>query len=346
MRASYRRQGSTFFSTDRIIRTRTLAWLCTLLLATLDISAEPSSGLPAEPVRHASVSLGGVEIFYREAGPRDAPGLLLLHGFPSSSFMFRHLLPALGDRWRVVAPDYPGFGASDFPSPETFDYTFANLAAVVGDFTDAIRLDTYAIYIQDYGAPIGLRLALERPERVTALIVQNGNAYAEGLSPAWDPLKTYWSEPSAANRERLREWLTAEGIREQYVAGVPEALVERLSPDTWTVDWLRLTRPGNIDVQLDLFGDYASNVALYPQIQALLRAHQWPTLVVWGRFDPFFTVDGARAYTRDAPEAAVHLLDAGHFALETHWPQIAALMRDFLAASEIARSRRPGSGAF
>jgi pimeloyl-ACP methyl ester carboxylesterase len=344
MHSSNRRQMSR--GTEHVTCARTLAWLCVSLLATLDVPAEPSSGLPAEVVRHASVSLDGVEIFYREAGPSDAPGLLLLHGFPSSSFMFRHLLPALGDRWHVVALDYPGFGASDFPSTETFNYTFANLAAVVGDFTDAIGLDTYAIYIQDYGAPIGLRLALERPERVKALIVQNGNAYAEGLSSAWDPLKAYWSEPSVENRARLRDWLTLEGIREQYVAGVPDALVERLSPDTWTVDWLHLSRSGNIDMQLDLFGDYANNVALYPQFQALLRTHQWPTLVVWGRFDPFFTVDGARAYTRDVPEAETHLLDAGHFALETHWPQIAALVRDFLAHGEMAPSPAPVPTAF
>jgi pimeloyl-ACP methyl ester carboxylesterase len=345
MHTSYRRQASTFRATWRVSRARTLAWVCVSLLTTLDVPAEPGNGLPAEPVRHTSVSLDGVEIFYREAGPEDAPGLLLLHGFPSSSFMFRHLLPAMGDRWHVVAPDYPGFGASGFPRPDTFNYSFGNLAAVIGNFTDAIGLDTYAIYIQDYGAPIGLRLALERPERVTALIVQNGNVYAEGLSAAWDPLKAYWSEPSVENRERLRGWLTIEGIREQYVAGVPDTLVERLSPDTWTVDWLRLGRPGNIDMQLDLFGDYASNVALYPQLQALLRAQQWPTLVVWGRFDPFFTVDGARAYARDVPEAEVHFLDAGHFALETHWPQIAALMRDFLARRKIARSPAPGRSA-
>jgi pimeloyl-ACP methyl ester carboxylesterase len=345
MDSSFRRRTSALRTPKPMIRAGRLAWLCASLLATLEVPADPSAALPAEAVRHASALVGDVEIFYREAGPKDAPGLLLLHGFPSSSLMFRHLLPALGDRWRVVAPDYPGFGHSGFPSPATFDYSFANLAAVVGDFTDAIGLDTYAIYVQDYGAPIGLRLALERPERVRALIVQNGNAYAEGLSSAWDPLKAYWSEPTAENRERLRGWLTAEGIREQYVAGVPDALAERLSPDTWTVDWLRLSRPGNIDMQLDLFGDYASNVALYPQLQALLRAHQWPTLVVWGRFDPFFTVDGAHAYARDVPKAEVHLLDASHFALETHWPEIAALMRDFLARAETARTAVPVPGA-
>lgn len=296
-------------------------------LATGD--APPAVGVPA--VDHRSVMVDDVRIFYREAGPPDAPVLLLLHGFPSSSFMFRDLMPRLADRWRVVAPDYPGFGDSDFPPPGEYEYSFAGLARTMDRFTTALGLTRYALYIQDYGAPLGLRLALAHPERVSALIVQNGNAYEEGLSDAWDPLKAYWRTPSRENREQLRGWLTAEGIRQQYLAGVPASDLPRFSPDTWTLDWARLARPGNIDVQIGLFGDYRANVALYPQFQEFLRTRRPPTLVVWGRYDPFFTAAGARAYLRDVPDAELHLLDAGHFALESRGAQIAALMREFLA---------------
>lgn len=294
--------------------------------------------VPAETlaVRHSTITVEGVEIFYRQAGPADGPAILLLHGFPSSSFMFRQLIPALADRWRVIAPDYPGFGQSGFPDPVRFDYTFANLTRVMEAFTEAVGLRRYAVYIQDYGAPVGLRLALRHPERISAFIVQNGNAYEEGLSAAWDPLKAYWRDPSAAHREQLRAWLTADGIRAQYVAGVPQALIPLFSPDTWTLDWMRLSRPGNIDVQLQLFGDYQTNVALYPEFQRLFRENNWPMLIAWGRHDPFFTVAGAQAYRRDQPKAEVHLLDAGHFALETHGAEIAALIRDFLARNTAA----------
>jgi pimeloyl-ACP methyl ester carboxylesterase len=311
-----------------------LAAACALLFGALPPPAADAETI----VRHATVNVDGVEIFYRETGPADAPVVLLLHGFPSSSFMFRELLPKLADRWRVVAPDYPGFGASAFPSRERYAYSFANLARSIERFTEVLRLERYAIYIQDYGAPIGLRLALRRPERITALVVQNGNAYAEGLSAAWDPLKAYWSAPTDQTREQLRGWLTENGIREQYVAGVPAELLERFSPDTWTLDWVRLNRHGNIDVQLHLFGDYRTNVELYPSFQALIRERQWPTLVVWGRYDPFFTEEGAAAYRRDVPAAEIHLLGTGHFALETHAPEIAALMREFLERHQIGRS--------
>jgi pimeloyl-ACP methyl ester carboxylesterase len=282
-------------------------------------------------VAHRSVVIDGVRVFYREAGPRDAPAVLLLHGFPSSSHMFRQLIPALADRYRVIAPDYPGFGNSDFPPADTFRYGFEAYAEVVEKFTRAVGLARYALYLQDYGAPVGLRLALKAPERVTALIVQNGNAYDEGLSAGWEPIKAYWREPTPARREALRGWLNPSGVRFQYVAGLTPALVERVSPDTWTLDWALLSRPGNVEVQLDLFGDYRSNVALYPAFQAYFREHSPPTLIVWGRLDPFFTVEGAKAFQRDLPAAELHLLEAGHFALETHAPEIAALMRDFLA---------------
>jgi pimeloyl-ACP methyl ester carboxylesterase len=304
-------------------------------LALAALACELSTGVVARPlvdtgVRHRAVYVDGVRIFYREAGPENAPALLLLHGFPSSSFMYRELMPRLADRWRVIAPDYPGFGDSDFPPPAEYEYSFAQLTRTVDKFTAVLGLREYALYIQDYGAPIGLRLALAHPERVTALIVQNGNAYEEGLSGAWDPLKAYWRDPSPRHREQLRGWLTPEGIRQQYVAGVSESELARFAPDGWTLDWARLARPGNIDVQIGLFGDYQSNVSLYPRFQEFLRQRRPPTLIVWGRHDPFFTEAGARAYLRDVPDAELHLLDAGHFALETRGGQIAALMRDFL----------------
>jgi pimeloyl-ACP methyl ester carboxylesterase len=291
----------------------------------------PDTTAPADTkVRHRSVTIDGVRIFYREAGPAGAPTLLLLHGFPTSSQMFRHLMPALADRWHVVAPDYPGFGASDFPDPTAFAYSFESYARLVERFTRTLGLDRYALYIQDYGAPIGLRLALLAPERVSALIVQNGNAYEEGLSSEWEPLRAYWRDPSASRREQLRGWLGADGTKAQYTAGLTESQIELISPDNWALDWARLSRPGNIDVQLDLFGDYQSNLALYPEFQAFFRARRPPTLIVWGERDPFFTVAGARAYLRDLPHAELNLFDAGHFALETHGPEIAAAMRGFL----------------
>jgi len=229
-----------------------------------------------------------------------------------------------------VAPDYPGFGQSAFPPAEQFAYTFANLTRMVDGFTAAVGLQRYSIFIQDYGAPVGLRLALLHPERVTALVVQNGNAYEEGLSAAWDPLKAYWNDPTPARREHLRAWLSAEGIRAQYVSGVPAAAIPLFSPDTWTLDWALLSRPGNIDVQLGLFADYRSNVELYPRFQEMLRERQWPILVAWGRHDPFFTLAGAEAFRRDVPATEIHLLETGHFALETHGAEIARLMRAFL----------------
>ena len=290
-----------------------------------------TSPAAAARVRHHTVAVDDVEIFFREAGPGDAPAVLLMHGFPSSSHMFRHLIPALADRYHVIAPDYPGFGQSSFPDRARFAYTFERLARVMDGFTRALGLEHYALYIQDYGSPVGLRLALAHPERVAVLIVQNGNAYEEGLSEEWGPLRAYWREPTPANRDRLRAWLNAEGIRLQYVAGVPEAQVPLFSPDTWTLDWALLSRPGNIDAQLDLFYDYRTNVALYPKFHEFFRAHRPPTLLVWGRHDPFFTVAGAEAYRRDLPDAELHYIDAGHFALETHGPEIAGLIRDFLA---------------
>ncbi len=294
-----------------------------------------AAGSP-DATRYATVRVDGVDVFYREAGDPAAPTVLLLHGFPASSFMFRELIPQLAGRYHVVAPDYPGFGLSAFPDRGAFPYTFENLARHLDAFTRVLGLRRYALYIQDYGAPIGLRLALAHPERVTALVVQNGNAYAEGLSDAWGPLRELWRDPSDAHRESVRGWLTAEGLRQQYLAGVPEGLQARFSPDTWTLDWLRLSRPGNVDMQIDLFYDYRTNVALYPQFQAFLRDRRPPTLIVWGRYDPFFTLAGAEAYRRDVPGAELHVLDTGHFALESHAAPIGALMLAFLERSGMA----------
>lgn len=283
-------------------------------------------------VRHRTVQVGDIEVFYREAGRRDAPAVLLLHGFPTSSHMFRHLIPALADRYRVVAPDYPGFGYSSFPPRDEFRYSFANIASVIAGFTDAVGLSRYAMYIQDYGAPVGLRLALDRPAAIRALITQNGNAYQEGLSPLWAPLKAYWADPSDKNRAALRGWLNAAGVRLQYAAGVNEEQAERLAPDSWILDWERMQRPGNIDVQLDLFGDYRANVELYPRFQQFFRDRRPPALVLWGKNDPFFTIDGARAFQQDLPDAQVELLDGSHFLLETHGAYAGHRIRRFLAS--------------
>lgn len=245
--------------------------------------------------------------------------------------MFRHLLPALADRYRVVAPDYPGFGYSAFPDPDRFDYSFESYARVVDAFTRVVGLDRYVLYLHDYGCPIGLRLALLHPERVTGLIVQDGNAYEEGLGPQWDTAKAYWREPTPENRQRLPEWLNAEGTREQYTAGVPAEQIRLFAPDTWTLDWALMSRPGNVDVQFDLFTDYRTNVQLYPRFQEFFRTYRPPALVIWGRHDAYFDVAEAGCYRRDLPEAEVHVLDAGHKALESHCAEITELVRDFLA---------------
>lgn len=278
---------------------------------------------------YRTTSVHGLDVFYREAGAVTAPTILLLHGFPTSSHMFRNLIPALADHYHVVAPDLPGFGFTDAPDATNFKYTFDHLAEVIEGFTEKLGLDRYAVYVFDYGAPIGFRLALRHPERITALISQNGNAYLEGLSEGWNPIRNYWKDPSPENRAALRGFLNQETTKWQYTHGVSNP--ERLSPDTWTLDSALLARPGNDEIQLDLFGDYKSNIALYPKFQEYIRARRPPLLAVWGQNDPFFLPTGAEAFKRDNPDAEVHLLDAGHFALESHGPEIVAIIRDFLA---------------
>jgi pimeloyl-ACP methyl ester carboxylesterase len=280
-------------------------------------------------IKYHKIDINGLGVFYREAGPADAPALLLLHGFPSSGHMFRELIPLLADKYRLIAPDLPGFGQTDLPSREIFVYSFANIAEVIAKFTDAIRLKKFGIYIFDYGAPTGLRLALKHPERITAIISQNGNAYEEGLSDGWSPIRAYWQEHSQANRDALRAFLKPETTFFQYTHGVTD--VSMVSPDGRSLDDFYLARPGADDIQLDLFGDYATNVALYPKFQDYFRNFQPPLLAVWGKHDPFFLPAGAEAYKRDLKKAEVKLFDTGHFALETHCDEIAAEIQQFLA---------------
>ncbi len=273
-------------------------------------------------------TVGNYKVFYREAGDPQKPTLLLLHGFPTSSHMFRNLIPLLANDYHLIAPDFLGFGFSDAPSRQTFKYTFAHLAKIVGQFLDTIKLKSYALYIFDYGAPVGLRLALEKPDQVTAIISQNGNAYTEGLSQGWNPIEKYWKEQTSANREALRTLLTLEGIKGQYLHGVSDPSL--IAPETYTLDAALIKRPGNDEIQLDLFLDYASNVELYPKFHEYFRQKKPPLLAVWGKNDPFFLPPGAEAYKRDLPNAEVHFLDTGHFALETHAHEIARYVHDFL----------------
>jgi pimeloyl-ACP methyl ester carboxylesterase len=279
-------------------------------------------------INYRTADVDGWKIFYREAGSRDAPTLLLLHGFPSAGHMFRDLIPHLADRFHIVAPDLPGFGQSDLVARGMFAYTFDHIAEVIERFTEVIGLKRFAIYVFDYGAPTGFRIAAKRPERITAIISQNGNAYEEGLSDGWNPIRAYWEDASEKNREALRTLLKPETTIWQYTHGVPDAT--KVSPDGYSLDNFYLSRPGADEVQLDLLGDYKSNIALYPAFQNYFRTHRPAFLAVWGKNDPFFLPAGAEAFKRDIPNATVRFFDTGHFALETHAAEIAAAIRDFL----------------
>ena len=300
-----------------------------------DASAAPALRAAEAATHFRTATVGGVDLFYREAGPANAPVVVLLHGFPSSSHMFRNLIPALADRYHVIAPDYPGFGQSAVPDRQAFAYGFGKFAELTDGLLAQLGAKQYALYVMDYGAPVGYRLALRHPERVTALVVQNGNAYEEGLREFWEPIKAYWADGSAPHREALRAGTTLSATRWQYLDGVTDA--SRIDPATWLHDQALLDRPGNVDIQLDLFKDYGSNVALYPQFQAFFRQQHPPTLIVWGKNDKIFPAEGAYPYLRDLPGAELHLLDTGHFALEDKGDEIAALMRAFLARALPAR---------
>jgi pimeloyl-ACP methyl ester carboxylesterase len=276
-------------------------------------------------IKYRTADVDGFTIFYREAGAPNAPKVLPLHGFPSASHMFRDLIPLLADRFHIIAPDLPGFGKSDMPG---HGCTFDRIAETIDRFTEVVGFDRYAVYVFDYGAPTGFRLAVKHPERITAIVSQNGNAYEEGLSDGWNPIRAYWEDPSPINRDALRTFLAPETTVWQYMHGVPDATA--VSPDGYSLDNFYLARPGADELQLDLFGDYKSNVALYPTFQKYFRTHKPPFLAVWGKNDPFFLPPGAEAFKRDIPDAVVRFFDTGHFALETHAAEIAAAMRDFL----------------
>jgi pimeloyl-ACP methyl ester carboxylesterase len=281
------------------------------------------------PIEYRTSDVNSLKVFYRESGPSDAPKLLLLHGYPSASHMFRDLIPQLADRFHVIAPDLIGFGQSDMPSRDSFKYTFEALTDVLEGFTDIVGFDRYALYVFDYGAPTGFRLAVRRPESITAIVSQNGNAYSEGLGAPWDPIRAYWREPTQANRDAIRNLVQPETTVWQYTHGAADPAL--VSPDGYTLDNHYLARPGAHEIQLDLFLDYATNVDLYPRFQEYFRDYQPPLLAIWGRNDLFFVPAGADAFQRDIPRADVRLLDAGHFAIETHANEIAAAMRGFLS---------------
>jgi pimeloyl-ACP methyl ester carboxylesterase len=286
----------------------------------------PSARLPV--VYHRSMEIDGVKLAYRESGPAGAPVMLLLHGFPTSSHMFRHLIPALADRYHVIAPDYPGYGESGSPDRSTFDYTFANFGNLIRQLLERLRVDSYAMYVMDYGAPVGWQLFVKAPDKLTALVVQNGNAYEEGLKAFWDPIKTYWADGAAASRDALRWLVKLDTTIFQYTDGVDDK--ERISPDNWIHDQALLDRPGNEDIQMDVMYDYRNNVPLYPEVQRLFRKHQPPTLIVWGERDTIFPADGAHPYKRDLHDLEFHLIPTGHFVLEDRGDEVIPMIRDFL----------------
>lgn len=313
------------------------------LLAPLGVAAALTAGNAlatpfATPVHYRYEQVGDVRIFYREAGPRNAPTVLLMHGFAASSYMYRDVIAALADTYHVIAPDLPSFGHTESPAGDVYAYTFDNLSRTMERFTEQLKLDRYALMVHDYGAPIGWRLATAHPERITALISQNGNAYEEGLAKGWDPIRTYWKEPTAKNRAALADFPTAASIKWQYLEGVSDPT--RVPPDGYILEGLRVSQPGNADVQLDLLLDYASNVQLYPTFQTYFRTQRPPLLAVWGRNDPYFLPAGAQAWTRDIPDAEIHFYDTGHFALETHAQEIIPVIRSFLDR-HVAPSSQP-----
>lgn len=285
-------------------------------------------------IRNKTVKVNGVDIFYREAGNPASPALLLLHGFPRSSAMFKNLMIALSDRFYLVAPDYPGFGFSAFPPKDLFEYTFKNISACINAFTDTIGLRSFTIYLHDYGAPMGLRLCVNHPEKIEGIIVQSGNAYDEGIGPEWDETIDYWHNPTPEKKAKVYAFLSEEGVREQYTAGLPEELLPNISPELWMLDWEVMKRPGNLDMQYELNCDFESNMKLFPVFQEYFRTHQPPALVIWGKYDPYFSVKEAPCYKRDLPDAQIHIIEGSHEALETNFDEVLTLIEDFLSSGK------------
>ena len=276
------------------------------------------------------IQVDGIDIFYREAGNRDNPSLLLLHGFPTSSVMFKNLMIALSHKFHLVAPDYPGFGFSAFPNKDQFEYTFSNISAYINKFTDAIELTSFTIYLHDYGAPIGLQLCVNHPEKIAGIIVQNGNAYDEGIGPQWDEIKDYWQKPTAEKKTKLFAFISEEGTKDQYMAGVPKELLVRVSPELWMLDWDLMKRPGNVEMQYELNCDFKNHFKLFPVYQQYFRDHQPPALIIWGKHDPYFSLAEAYCYKRDLPNAQVHIIEGSHMVLETNFDEVVELISTFI----------------
>lgn len=277
-----------------------------------------------------SIKVEGIDIFYREAGDRKNPSILLLHGFPTSSVMFKNLMIALSERFHLVAPDYPGFGFSSFPNKNLFEYSFRNISAYINKFTDEMDLRSFTIYLHDYGCPIGLRLCVNHPEKIERIIVQNGSAYDEGIGPQWDETIDYWQNPTPEKKAKVSKFLSEKGIRMQYTAGLPEELLQKISPELWMLDWDRLKRPGNIDMQFELNCDFKNNIKMFPVFQEYFRVHKPPALIIWGKHDVFFSVAEALCYKRDLPVAYTHIIDGGHMVLETNFDEVLNLIYDFM----------------
>lgn len=280
-------------------------------------------------ISNKKVKVKEIDIFYREAGDRENPSILLLHGFPTSSLMFKNLMTALSDKFHLIAPDYPGFGFSDFPSVKVFEYSFENIALYIDGFTKAIKLKSYSVYFHDYGSYIGMRLCLKNPDKIEKIIVQNGNNYIEGHGPLWKESKDYWEHPTIEKKKKVYSFLSEEGTKEQYYAGVPKKLHKNISPESWIIDWERMRRPGNLHMQFKLNCTYPSNFELFPAVQQYFRKFQPPALIIWGKYDVYFDVAEARCYKRDLPEAATHILKGGHMLLETNFDEVVALIKEF-----------------
>jgi pimeloyl-ACP methyl ester carboxylesterase len=287
----------------------------------------------SKQIYNKTITADGVDIFYREAGDRKNPSLLLLHGFPTSSAMFKNLMVALADKFHLIAPDYPGFGFSAFPGMHDFEYSFKNMSAYIGKFTEVINLKTFTIYLHDYGCPIGLRICVNNPEKIEGIIVQNGNAYSEGIGPQWDETKDYWENPTEEKKQKVAAFLSEEGTKMQYTAGLSNELLTRVSPEPWIVDWERMKRPGNIEMQFELNCTYKSNIEMFPVFQEYFRIHQPPCVVIWGKHDVFYELAEASCYKRDLPKAEVHILDGGHMALETNFNEVVNIIDNFMSSN-------------